>query len=212
MSNTSCHKSPVIEARFFCKPERRSYPENRRVLHAQVLALQASSGYLESKTSRMNPDLYIYYYVIEKQTRDRAENCNQHSTRALACLAMAGVPKRRVGVCRNGINLWPYYYTWLFDFRKWRRRFNDVCRISLYSRYYDMGSKFVVTSCPGYVRTNGLVNVYSEINQKQDMESHSCTKSGTSTTSWYSCLWTFKSILYTNNNEAKLQSSSYNIF
>lgn len=194
MSNTLCHKSPVIEARFFCKPGRRSYPEKRRVLHAQVLPLQASSEYLESKTSRMNPDLYIYYYVIEKQTRDRAENCNQHSTRALACLALTGVPKRRVGVWWNGINLWPYYYAWLLTFLN-----EEEVLMMFVALHYTLGITTwgASSSSPAVLDTWEqivLFNVYSEINQKQDMDSHSCTKSGTSTTSWYSCPWTFKSI------------------
>lgn len=166
MSNTLCHKSPVIEARFFCKPGRRSYPEKRRVLHAQVLPLQASSEYLESKTSRMNPDLYIYYYVIEKQTRDRAENCNQHSTRALACLALTGVPKRRVGVWWNDINLWPYYYAWLLTFLN-----EEEVLMMFVALHYTLGITTwgASSSSPAVLDTWEqivLFNVYSEINQK----------------------------------------------
>lgn len=42
----------------------------------------------------MNQDLYIYYYVIEKQTKDRVENRNQHSTRAPDRLLVTGAPQR----------------------------------------------------------------------------------------------------------------------
>lgn len=156
MSNTLCHKSPVIEARFFCKPGRRSYPEKRRVLYCTA-ATSSLFGISGVKDKSHEPRL-VHILLCNRKTNQGS--CWKLQSALDSCSRLSGIDR---GSTEESWGLMKWYspltilLRMTFDFLKWRRSLNDVCRTSLYSRYYDMGSKFIVTSCPGYVRTNCLV-------------------------------------------------------